>query len=425
MRRRRHNQCRLSNAAPLAVWSISAATIAAILLRPRRIGEWIWAVLGASLIVAAGLLPASDAGRAAYDGLDVYLFLAGMLALAEIARIQGIFDWLAGYALRNGAGKPARRAFTWTYAAGIAVTALLSNDGTIVLLTPAAIAVAARARIAALPLLYACAFVANAASFVLPISNPANLVVFRHLPPLSAWLAAFALPSLAAILCTYAILRLLFRTDLQGVLPQDAGPQPLSNAGKAALVTVSLSAALLVASAALERPIGATAFAAGAASMLIVALFDRRTPARIVREAPWSIIPLVAGLFVIVRALDESGALRHSRHFLHYAGALPQVAGNMLTGAVVTLADAVLNNLPVGVLARFSLIHDGVPAHIVHATLIGIDLGPNLSSTGSLATLLWLMMLRREGIEVTGRQFLRIGAMVAVPSLALAMLCAW
>lgn len=393
------------------------------MLRPWRIGEWIWAVFGASLIVAAGLLPASDAGRAAYDGLDVYLFLAGMLALAEIARIHGVFDWLAGNALRNAAGAPARRAFAWMYAAGIAVTALLSNDGTIVLLTPAAIAVAARARIAALPLLFACAFVANAASFVLPVSNPANLVVFRHLPPLGSWLAAFALPSLAAILCTYAILALLFRTELRGVLPKNIDVQPLSSAGKAALVTVCASAALLVASAALARPVGVTAFAAGAASMLIVALFDRRTPARIGREAPWSIIPLVAGLFVVVRALDRSGALRHARHFLHYAGTLPTVPGNMLTGAAITLADAVLNNLPAGVLARYSLGHDGVPVHIVHATLIGIDLGPNLSITGSLATLLWLMMLRREGIDVTGKQFLRIGALVVIPSLVLALLC--
>jgi arsenical pump membrane protein len=413
----------LSNAAPLAVWSISAATIAAILLRPWRIGEWLWAVAGAALIVAAGLLPASDAGRAAYDGFDVYLFLAGMLVLAEIARVHGVFDWLAQNALRRGAGAPARRAFAWTYAAGIAVTALLSNDGTIVLLTPAVLAIAARARIAALPLLYACAFVANAASFVLPISNPANLVVFRHLPPLGAWLAAFALPSAAALLCTYAVLRVLFRAQLRGVLPKIVDVRPLSPAGKAALATVSVSAALLVLSAALERPIGATAFGAGAASMLIVALFDRRGTVRIAREAPWSIIPLVAALFVIVRALDESGALRNALHFLHYAGTLPAVAANMLTGGAVTLGDALLNNLPAGVLARYSLAAAGVPDHIVHATLIGVDLGPNLSITGSLATLLWLMMLRRDGIEVTGKQFLRIGVLVAIPSLVIALLC--
>ena len=424
MRRLRHIQCRLSNAAPLAVWSISAATIAVILFRPWRIGEWIWAVLGAAAIVAAGLLPAVDAGRAAYDGLDVYLFLAGMLALAEIARVQGVFDWIASAALRNGTGAPARRAFTWTYVSGIAVTALLSNDGTIVLLTPAALAVAMRARIAALPLLYACAFVANAASFVLPISNPANLVVFRHLPPLGAWLTAFALPSAAAILCTYLVLRLFFRSELRGSVPADIGVQPLSSAGKAALISVCASAALLIASAALERPVGMTALIAGAASMLVVACFDRRTPAKILREAPWSIVPLVAALFVIVRALDETGVLRHARAFLHHAGTLPVFAGNLLTGAAITGADALLNNLPVGVLARYSLSDNGIQPHIAHAALIGVDLGPNLSITGSLATLLWLMMLRREGIEVTGTQFFRVGMLVAVPSLLVALLCA-
>lgn len=423
MRRRRHIQCRLSNAAPLAIWSISAATIAAILLRPARIAEWIWSLAGALLLVAAGLLPASSALHAAADGLDVYLFLAGMLALAELARIHGVFDWLAGTMLARGGRTSARRVLTWVYAAGIAVTALLSNDGTILLLTPAALAVAQQAGISPLPLLFACAFVANAASFVLPIANPANLVVFRQLPELAPWFAAFGLPSLAAVLCTYAVLLWGFRTELGGSVSSEIARPALSRGGKAAFFSVTLSAAVVVVSAALGRPVGATACIFGAASTAFVALFDSKTPLRVVREGSWSIVPLVAGLFVIVRALDNSGVLTHARAFFQYAGMLSASAGDLLTGSAITLADNLLNNLPVGVVVRYALAGSNAPAHIAHAALIGVDLGPNLSLSGSLATLLWLMILRRENIQISALQFLRMGALVTVPSLLAALLC--
>lgn len=411
----------LSNAASLTIWSISAATIAAILLRPRRIGEWVWALLGAAILVAAGLLPARDAANAAADGLDVYLFLGGMLALAELARIHGVFEWLAGLVLERNIGAPAARMFAWTYAAGVAITAVLSNDGTILLLTPAALAVAKRARLQALPLLFASAFVANAASFVLPVSNPANLVLFRRLPTLGPWIAAFGFASLASIGATYLLLRYAMRRELCSRVEPDGEPAVLTQSGKAALVTVTISSVLVILAAAFERPVGATAAIVAAASVVIVAFFDRTTVARVVRESAWSIVPLVAGLFVLVRALDRTGILKYTRTLFHYAGTIAGAKGSLLAGGAVAIADNILNNLPVGVFARYS-VHGGVPPQISHAALVGLDLGPNLSVTGSLATLLWLMLLRREGIEITPWQFLRTGAAVMIPALLLALL---
>src|SRR5581483_2558772 len=152
-------------------WAIAAATIGAVVTRPLRTGEWVWSVIGAGVLVTAGLLSGAQAAQAARDGLDVYAFLAGMLALAELARVQGAFGWLAGV-LASGARGNTRSLFASSFAGAIAVTALLSNDGTILLLTPAALALARTARVSAAPFAYAIAFVANAASFILPISNP-------------------------------------------------------------------------------------------------------------------------------------------------------------------------------------------------------------------------------------------------------------
>jgi arsenical pump membrane protein len=410
----------MTHPASIATWAISAATIAAILLRPGRIAEWSWAIAGAALLVVSGLLSAPSAAAAAADGLPVYLFLAGMLTLSEIARVTGVFEWLAGVLVPMARRRPGR-VFAGVYLTGIIVTALLSNDGTILLLTPAVLAVTRKAQLPRLPYLYACAFVANAASFILPISNPANLVVFRRLPAAGSWLVTFLAPSLAALVVTFAALRYAERRAIGQTFEPSFDASPITRSGTAALAAVCVSAALVVVAAAFGWPVGPAAFALGLVSLLVVAMADGRVPKRVLKETHWSIVPLVAGLFVIVQALDGTGALEYARTFFRYAGSLSHLCGNLVAGAVVTLGDNVLNNLPAGVLVRYSLHDHAIASHVANAALVGIDLGPNLSLTGSLATLLWLMTLRRDGIEVTPWQFLRVGAFVTVPSLLAAL----
>ena len=155
----------------LLVWSIAIATIAGILFRPRRWPEAVWTCLGAGLLVLLGLLPPRAAWQAVQKGTDVYLFLTGMMLLAELARREGVFDWLASHAARAARGSRARL-FALVYGVGILVTVFFSNDATAVVLTPAVYAAVKKAKTAARPYLLICAFIANAASFVLPISNP-------------------------------------------------------------------------------------------------------------------------------------------------------------------------------------------------------------------------------------------------------------
>lgn len=405
----------------IATWILAAATIAAIVIRPFRVAEWLWAALGAAVLVAAGLLSGAQAADAARDGADVYAFLIGMLALAELARVQGVFEWLTGSLAARSSGNT-RKLFAWSFAGAVIVTALLSNDGTILLLTPAALALARAAKIAVLPFAYAVAFIANAASFILPISNPANLVVFSPLPQLGPWVAIFAAPSAVAIACTYAALRLLHARDLSEPYEVSSGPVDLTQNGRFAAIVVAAALAAVVAAAVIGWPVGYVALAAGVISVIVVGLRDPASSVTVAREAPWSVIPLVAGLFVIVRALDATGALELARTMLRHASTMPHLLGQLYAGGAVMLADAVINNLPAGVIARYALRAHGIAPHVAHAVLVGIDLGPNLSLSASLATLLWLMMLRRENIEINPWRFLAIGALVTIPSLALSLL---
>src|SRR5712664_3407160 len=205
-------------AAQGATWAIAALATLGVVVRPWRLPEAIWAVLGAMALVVLALLPWMNALQAIGKGTDVYLFLIGMMLLAELARKEGLFDWLAALAVRQARGSP-RRLFGLVYAVGTIVTVFLSNDATAVVLTPAVYAAAKAAKVEPLPYLFICAFIANAASFVLPISNPANLVVMgEHMPPLAAWLKLFAIPSLVSIVDTFLVLHLTQRRHLVGIV---------------------------------------------------------------------------------------------------------------------------------------------------------------------------------------------------------------
>jgi len=401
------------------IWLIAGASIAGLLFRPRQWPEAIWACLGALLVVVLGLLPLRPALHAVKQGTDVYLFLTGMMLLAELARREGVFDWLATCAVRAAKGSRTRL-FALVYLVGIVVTVFLSNDATAVVLTPAVYAAVRRAKVEVLPYLLICAFIANAASFVLPISNPANLVVYgKNLPPLIAWLRVFLLPSVCSIALTYVALRWLSRKELAGSVEDSTDAAPLTHAGRRALWGIIATGAVLIGASALGLDLGLPTCVAAALATLITARLNIRA---IAGGVAWSVLPLVAGLFVLVAAVNRTGAQRELGRLLLVCANYPGVWGGLASAFGIAGLSNLVNNLPSGLLAGGAVQAAHVPAYIRDSVLIGIDLGPNLSVTGSLATVLWSIALRREGEQITGWQFLKVGVLVMPPALLLSSL---
>ncbi|NYD90802.1 SLC13 family permease [Sphingomonas melonis] len=404
----------------IATVGICAAATAGVIIRPFRWPEAVWAVGGALLLLALGLIAPANAWAAVLKGGDVYLFLIGMMLLSEAARAHGVFDWVAHRAAA-GADGSAARLFTLVFLVGVAVTVFLSNDATAVVLTPAVYAVARQAKVAPLPLLFACALVANAASFVLPISNPANLVLYASaLPRLGAWLAAFALPSILAIGATYLGLRWLFRRDLAGRAERGEAAA-LSGNGRMALIGIGATAVLLTVASALGWDLGWPTFGAGVVTALVVQLRARESLLPLVKGVSWLVLLLVAGLFVMVEALAETGLIGWLAAQLSGAAAADPRLAAAAAGGMLAVGSNLVNNLPAGLIAAQTIAAAHPPALVVDALLIGVDLGPNLSITGSLATILWLIAIRREGENVTFLQFLRVGVVTTVPALVLAI----
>jgi arsenical pump membrane protein len=406
----------------LLTWLIAAIATAGVILRPFNWPEAIWAVAGAALLVVLQLLSPQDALTGISKGVDVYLFLTGMMLLSEIARQEGLFDWLAAVAVKRAKGS-ASRLFLLVYVVGTIVTIFLSNDATAVVLTPAVAAAVKTAKAKdPLPYLLICAFIANAASFVLPISNPANLVIYGdHMPPLLQWLPKYLLPSVLSIVATFLVLRWIQRKALGQKLSADVPVPELSAGGKTAAVGIAATSIVLLGASALDIQLGLPTALAGFLTAAIVLLRERKNPWHTVKEISWAVLPLVAGLFVLVEALDKSGLIASIGALLHQAAASSETVAAWGAGVVVALASNLLNNLPAGLIAAGAVKNADVSDALKRAILIGVDLGPNLSVTGSLATILWLTALRREGLTVNAWTFLKLGVLVMPPALLLAI----
>jgi arsenical pump membrane protein len=211
------------------------------------------------------------------------------------------------------------------------------------------------------------------------------------------------------------------RKELHGKMRGEAKRVSLSTDGKLALVGLGIAAAALVSSSALGLSLGVPTCCAAVFAMAVVAWRDRSIPLKIAKGASWFELPLVAGLFVIVEALQNAGLLRLGLTGLRALAETPTWAAKGTAAFTVALLSNGMNNLSVGLMSGAAIRHSQETSVVAHAILIGVDLGPNLSVTGSLATTLWLIALRRERVEITAWEFFKIG-IIAMPLALIASL---
>jgi arsenical pump membrane protein len=397
-----------------------AGTLAAAVVRSRWPIEAIAAVASAAVLVALGAVSWSDARDAIGDlGLTVG-FLAALLVLAEGCRREGLFDAMGGLMAAGARGSP-RRLLALVFAVAGAITAVLSLDATVVLLTPIVFATAARLRTSPRPHVYACSHLANSASLLLPVSNLTNLLAF-HASGLSftRFAGLMALPTVGAVAVEWAVLTRFFAVDLDRPrrARADTGERP--GLPRFALAVVGLTLVGFAASSALGIA-PAWVAAAGAGAITAPALARRATtPQALALAAEPSFLVFVLGLGVVVRAASDNGLADAARAVLPAGDALPELLAIAVVSAI--LANLV-NNLP----ATLILVPVAAPAGpaAVLAVLVGVNIGPNLTYVGSLATLLWRRVLHVEDHEVELGEFVRLGALTVSAGLVVATVLLW
>lgn len=404
------------------IYLITLIATAGVIIRPYKIQEAVWAVGGAVILLIFGLISLQEAWIGISKGMDVYLFLIGMMTLAESARREGLFDWLASHAIRLAAGS-AIRLFVLIYLIGIFVTVFMSNDATAVVLTPAVAAAVAKAKVKnPLPYLLICAFIANAASFVLPISNPANLVIYgSELPSLTVWLSTYFLPSLCSVGITFLILFITQKKFLNVPIVSDNVEKTLDTGGKMALAGIIFTTLVLLLASFQHWDLGLPTAIAGLSTAIFISLAGRKNPVKFMRHISWSVIPLVAGLFILVEAIQQTGIISILSQKLSEAAHASTETTTWSASLIIAFGSNLINNLPAGLIAGNTLSDIHLPETVRSGILIGVDLGPNLSITGSLATILWLKEIRRNGYDMSAWDFLKLGTVIMIPALLVAL----
>ena len=389
--------------------------------RPRGWPEAMAAVPAAVILVAAGAIRASQAETEARRLGPVIGFLAAILVLAHLCDDDGLFRACGAWMARSSAGRP-RRLLAQVFVAAAVTTAVLSLDTTVVLLTPVVFATAAKLDLRSRPHVYACTHLANSASLLLPVSNLTNLLAFAASGlSFGRFAALMAVPWLAVIGVEYAVFSRFFASDL-GARPGVPGDPGSGDAGLP-VFTVSVVALTLVgfvvASAARVSP--AWAALAGTAVLASRALARRRTsPLALVRAADVPFLLFVLGLGIVVEAVVGNGLGQALTPLLPAGTSLPAL---LAIAALAAVLANVCNNLP-AVLVLLPLTA-GSGAGAVLAVLLGVNIGPNLTYTGSLATLLWRRTLHRHGSAPELGEFTRLGLLTVPAGLVIAALALW
>ncbi|MHB8596264.1 MAG: ArsB/NhaD family transporter [Ktedonobacteraceae bacterium] len=414
---------------------IAIVTLLGIMIRPFRWNEAIFALSGAVLLLIIGLISPVNAFFTLYKDWNIFFFFPGMMSLSALAETAGMFDWLAAQAARL-AGGSTRRLFLNTFLLGTMISMVLSNDATALILTPIVYTLVTRLRLPVLPFLFACTFIADTASFLLPVSNPINIIILtRFQLDLWTFLRLLLLPSILVISMNIGMFFLLYRNQIKGRFDAKRLPSAAEAIKHPAYFRYTCSVLIIVAIAyitasALQIPLSLVSLS-GALLLLLGALKWRQITVRgLGGQISWSIFGFIAGMFIVVQAVEGTGlTAQFGQLLLHLSGG-SSFGAVMVGTAGAALGTNIINNLPMAVVLRSSLAgvqHIAPAARLgfIAATMFGCDLGPNLTTVGSLATVLWLLILRRRNFDVSGWDYFKVGILVTPLMLIAGALLIW
>lgn len=403
-------------AAEVIAAALLVLSLAFAVLRPFGLTEALIAVPAALLLVVLGIVPLDAAVDTLSSIGPTVGFLAAILVFGHLCAEDGVFDYLGARAAQASHGDP-RRLLGLVVALAAAVTATLTLDATVVLLTPVVLTTTTRLRVAARPHAYACTRLANSGSLLLPVSNLTNLLAFSASGlSFGRFTTLMALPWILVCLAEWLGLRLFFQRDLDAVGSDSDAPGP--PAPRYALIVLLVTVALFVVASSVDV---APAWAAllGCAALLVPRVWHRDVrPLTLAGEASPGFCLFVLALAVVVDGVTRHGLGDALRHFVPSSTSFLALLG---LAAVAAVLANVVNNLP-ATLALVPIVAAN-PAWVL-AVLLGVNIGPNATYPGSLATLLWRRLLP-ERDKPKAAEFHLLGLLTVPLLLVLATAALW
>lgn len=412
--------------------SIFALTLILVMTRPRPFNEAMAASLGAFFMIASGVVSLPQVLEVFRINLNVLLFFLGLMVVSAVAEKAGFFHWSAFTAVKLAKGS-GRRMLLLTIGLGVVITTFFSNDATALVLTPIVYVLVTRLKLNPIPYVFACAFIANTASVILPVSNPVNLLaVDKFNLTLGEYLKYLMLPAILAILITVVFFLIFFRKEASSHFKDYKLEEPMRIDTFFLFVCsgLFLTAAGYLVSSIYGLPLSWAAIG-GAAFLLIGSFAARRVKFNeVVSKISWSIFPFIFGLAILVKGMENVGFTRVLGEYLADFASRGTLGAIILTTFGNAVGSNLINNWSMMMVSVSSLGSISNPSPFTHhgliyATILGNDLGPNITILGSLSSMLWLLILRRNGIFITPKQYIKLGLLITPPILLVSALAVY
>lgn len=388
---------------------------------------WVVVLAGALVMMASGLIDLDSLWSALTDSsainpLKILLLFLSMTLLSIFLDEVGFFKYLANEALRL-AGHSQAKMFAILYWTVSLLTVFTSNDIVVLTFTPFICYFAKNAHIDPKPYLIAEFIAANTMSMLFIIGNPTNIyIATSYNIGFIDYFLVMALPTVVSALVSFGVLWLLFRKSLRAPVVAEPGEIAIEDKTMLALglAVLIVATVFLVVEPYVHVAMWLVSVSAVGVlflSVLAISLKRRRRPdelGKTLKRAPWQLVPFVLSMFVLILSLQENGVTEKI--------GLALGAGQTVWkyGTLSFLSANAINNIPMSVL--FCPIVGTLPPpelmRGVYATVVGSNLGAFLTPIGALAGIMWMALLKRNGVKMRYLDFVKYGAAVALPSLA-------
>ena len=409
--------------------SVFLLTLLFVIWQPKGLQIGTSALIGAGVALALGVVSFNDV-KIVFDIIwDATLAFIGIIILSMVLDEIGFFEWAAlkMAKLSHGSGV---KMFFYSILLGAFVSALFANDGAALILTPILLAKMRILRLntkTILAFLLAGGFISDSASLPFVFSNLTNIVTANYFNiGFHEFISTMFIPYFVSIAISMIVLYGVLHKDIPKTVDTTLLIDPQSVIKHQGLFKFSwfFIALLLAAYFIGDRyNIPISVFALGGAILFLAIASSTKTikATTIIKEAPWQVVWFSLGLYVVVYGLKNAGLTNEVAHILHYLNTQSQTIAVVGTGFLAAVLSAVMNNMPTIMIMDIALVDISNEA-MIYANIVGCNLGPKMTPFGSLATLLWLHTLKKQGININFWSYSKFGLIVTPPVLLVVLL---
>ncbi|WP_195572849.1 arsenic transporter [Paenibacillus sp. 1001270B_150601_E10] len=409
-------------------------TLIFVIWQPRGLSIGWPASIGALLALLFGIVSLQDIVQVTSMVWNATFTFIAIIIISMILDEIGFFEWAALHMALLAKGK-GTRLYISIIILGAIVSAFFANDGAALILTPIVLAMVRALHFEekyVIPIVIASGFIADTASIPFTISNLVNIVAADFFGiGFAEYASRMVVVFFVSCAASIGVLLLYYRKHLPPQYQPEEVPVPSSTIKDIRLFRLSwvILGVLMLAYFTSEWTHLPVSFIGGIAAFVLW-LAARRSPAiettKIIKEAPWTIVIFSIGMYVVVFGLRNAGLTDLLGQWIQWFAQEGVVIATLGMGVLSAFLSSVMNNLPTVMIGSLSI--DTFQAEplireaLIYANIIGSDLGPKMTPIGSLATLIWLHVLSRKGIQISWKDYCKVGVVITIPTLLITLL---